>query len=148
MIILKKTRSEVKVPVTRKWYATLRHLKMYQRTKFGIPTSMKIGDMLRTRSETDGRTVRLLNDFRSSFGGIKQIKRRVAYCTTSNSYDYMSSVTAMFDQLSLRPLEQRRAVPLTDYVQPTHKVFRYCHSMTFRQFQTNMLIFPMECPSR
>ena len=52
-----------------------------------------------------------------------------------------------------RTLEQRRAdarlclfykmihgivaVPLPDYVQPTHRVSRYCHSMTFRQIHTN-----------
>ena len=59
MIIL-KTRSEVKVTVTRKWYATLRRPKMHPHTKFGIPTSKNIGDMDRTRSRMDGRTVRLL----------------------------------------------------------------------------------------
>ena len=57
--IILKTRSEVKVKVivTRKWYATLRHPKMYPHIKFGIPTSKNIGDMhqtmqfLETRSE-------------------------------------------------------------------------------------------------
>ena len=55
--IILKTRSEVKVKVivTRKWYATLRHPKMYPHTKFGIPTSKNIGDMDRTRKR-DGRT--------------------------------------------------------------------------------------------
>ena len=61
----------VKVTVTRKWYATLRHPKMHPHTKFGIPTSKNIGDMHRTRSGTDGRTVRLLYASQSSFGGIK-----------------------------------------------------------------------------
>ena len=53
-----KTKSEVKVKVTvtRKWYATLRHPKMHPHTKFGIPTSKNIGDMHRTRSGTDGGT--------------------------------------------------------------------------------------------
>ena len=57
MIIL-KTRSEVKVKVTvtRKCSATLRHPKMHPHTKFGIPTSKNIGDMHRTRSGTDTRT--------------------------------------------------------------------------------------------
>ena len=58
MIII-KTRSEVKVTVTRKWYATLRHPKMYPHTKFGIPNSKNIGDMDQTRKRdgrTDGRT--------------------------------------------------------------------------------------------
>ena len=56
MIIL-KTRSEVKikVTVTRKWYATLRHHKMYPLTKFGIPISKNMGDKDRTR-KPDGRT--------------------------------------------------------------------------------------------
>ena len=82
MIIL-KTRSEVKVTVTRKWYETLRHPKVYPHTKFGIPTSKNIGDMDRTRKRdgrtdgrtdrlTDGRTVRLLYASQSSFGGIKK----------------------------------------------------------------------------
>ena len=79
-----KTRSEVKVKVTvtQKWYATLRHPKMYPHTEFGIPTSKNIGDMDRTRKRdgrtdgrtdglTDGRTVRLLYASQSSFGGIK-----------------------------------------------------------------------------
>ena len=49
--IILKTRSEVKVKVTvtQKWYATLRHPKMYPHTKFGIPISKNIGDMLRTQ---------------------------------------------------------------------------------------------------
>ena len=43
-------RSEVKfkVTVTQIWYATLRHPKMYPHTKFEIPTSNNIRDMLRT----------------------------------------------------------------------------------------------------
>ena len=50
---------KVKVTVTRKWYATLRHPQMTPHTKFGIPTSKNIGDMDRTRKRdgrTDGRT--------------------------------------------------------------------------------------------
>ena len=47
-----ETRSEVKFKVTQLWYATLRHPKMYLHTKFEIPTSNNIRDMLRTtRSE-------------------------------------------------------------------------------------------------
>ena len=79
---------------------------------------------------------------------LEKIQRRAARWTTNN-YDYRSSVTAMIDQLGGRTLEQRRAdallclfykivyglvaVPLPDYIQPTHRVSRYCHSMTFRQ---------------
>ena len=73
--IILKTRPEVKVTVTRNWYATLSHPKMHPHTKFGIPTSKNIGDMHWTRSgtdgRTDGRTVRLLYASQSSFGGIK-----------------------------------------------------------------------------
>ena len=29
------------------------------------------------------------------------------------------------------------AVPLPDYIQPTHRISRYCHSMTFRQIHTD-----------
>ena len=36
-IFLKKTRSEVKVTVTHKWYKTLHHSKMHSHTKIGIP---------------------------------------------------------------------------------------------------------------
>ena len=42
-----KTTSDVKVTVTQKWYMTLRHPKMHLHTKFGIPTSKNIRDMLR-----------------------------------------------------------------------------------------------------
>ena len=44
-----KPRSEVKVTVTRKWYMTLRHPKMHPHTKFGIPNSKNIKDMLGTQ---------------------------------------------------------------------------------------------------
>ena len=48
MIIL-KTRSEVKVTVTRKWYMTPCFPKMHPHTKFGIPNSKNIRDMLGTQ---------------------------------------------------------------------------------------------------
>ena len=48
MIIL-KTRSEVKVTVTQKWYVTLHHPKMHPHTKFGIPTSKNVRYMLWTQ---------------------------------------------------------------------------------------------------
>ena len=44
-----ETRSEVKVTVTQGWYATLCHPKMHAHTKFGIPTSNNIRDMVRAR---------------------------------------------------------------------------------------------------
>ena len=49
--IILKTRSEVtvKVTVTRKWYMTLRYPKMHPHTKFGIPNSKNIRDMLWTQ---------------------------------------------------------------------------------------------------
>ena len=83
---------------------------------------------------------------------LEKIQRRAARWTTSN-YDTRSSVTAMLNQLGWRTLEQRRAdarlclfckivyglvaVPLPNYVQPTHRISRYCHSMTYRQIQTS-----------
>ena len=85
---------------------------------------------------------------------LEKIQRRAARWTTSN-YDTRSSVSAMLNQLGWRTLEQRRAdarlclfykivyglvaVPLPNYVQPTHRVSRYCHSMTYRQ----ILFFPL-----
>ena len=68
------TRSEIKVTVTRKWYATLIHPKMHPQTKFGIPTSKNIGDMYRTRSWMDGRTDGQSDYYmppKSPFGGYK-----------------------------------------------------------------------------
>ena len=52
-IIILKTRSEVTVTVTQKWYATLGHPKKHPHTKFGIHTSKNIEVMqiLETRSE-------------------------------------------------------------------------------------------------
>ena len=45
-----ETRSEVKfkITVTQLWYATLRQFKMHPHTKFEIPTSNNIRDMLWT----------------------------------------------------------------------------------------------------
>ena len=47
--IILKTRSEVKVTVTQKWYLTLHHPKMHLHTKFGNPISKNIGDMHQTQ---------------------------------------------------------------------------------------------------
>ena len=44
-----ETRSEVKATVTQLWYATLRHPKMHPYTKFEIPTSNNMRDILKTR---------------------------------------------------------------------------------------------------
>ena len=83
---------------------------------------------------------------------LEKIQRRAARWTVNN-FDNRSSITAMLDQLGWRSLEQRRAdarlclfykivyglvaVPLPEYVQPTHRVSRYCHSITFRQIHTS-----------
>ena len=82
---------------------------------------------------------------------LEKIQRRAARWRTSN-YDYRSSVSAMLDQLGRRSPAQRRAdarlclfykiihglvaVPFPDNIKPTHRVSRYCHSMTFRQIHT------------
>ena len=47
--IILKTRSEVKVTVTQKWYVTPHHPKMHLQTKFVIPISKNIGDMHETQ---------------------------------------------------------------------------------------------------
>ena len=47
--IILKTRSEVKVTVTRKWNMTLCHPTMHLHIKFGIPISKNIGDMHQTQ---------------------------------------------------------------------------------------------------
>ena len=47
--IILKTRSEVKVTVTKKKHVTPRHPKMHLLTKFGIPISKNIGDMHQTQ---------------------------------------------------------------------------------------------------
>ena len=99
--------------MTRKWYATLPHPKMYPHTKFGIPTSKNKGDMDRTRKRdghTDGRTVRLLYASQSSFGGIKialkktnyriMIVKSIAEC--SSMLQYFRPLLSY--HLSLRPL--------------------------------------------
>ena len=43
-----ETRSDVKVTETQGWYSTLHHPKMHPHTKFGIPTSNNVRDILRT----------------------------------------------------------------------------------------------------
>ena len=100
--------------MTRKWYATLRHPKMYPHTKFGIPTSKNIGDMDRTRKRdgrtdgrtdgltdglTDRRTVRLLYASQSSFGGIKMYIWR---CCFFLKPQVVSSMQALSSGLSYR----------------------------------------------
>ena len=71
---------------------------------------------------------------------------------TLNDYARTTSVTSLQSQLNWQTLEERRsvarlclfykivnglvAVPLPDYMQPTHRISRYCHSMTFRQIHT------------
>ena len=83
IVITIKTKAEVKVTVTRKWYAVLCHPKMHPHTKFGIPTSKNIGDMHLTRSGRDGQTVRLLYASQSSFGGITSQSMLILYLKLS-----------------------------------------------------------------
>ena len=82
---------------------------------------------------------------------LEKVQRRAARWTTS-SFDYRSSTTEIVNNLGWRTLEQRRAdarlclfykivhglvaVPLPDYIQPSNRISRYCHSMTFRQLHT------------
>ena len=71
---------------------------------------------------------------------------------TLNDYARSSSVTLMRNQLNWQSLEERRsvarlclfykivngllAVPIPDYIQPSLRTSRYCHSMTFRRIHT------------
>ena len=79
------------------------------------------------------------------------VQRRAARWTL-NDYAGTTSVTSLMAQLGWQTLEQRRsvarlclfykivnglvAVPLPDYIQPAHRISRYCHYMTFRQIHT------------
>ena len=52
-MIFLKSRPDVKVTVTQKWYKSLHHPKMHSHTKFGIPISKYAPDtsIIKTRSE-------------------------------------------------------------------------------------------------
>ena len=83
---------------------------------------------------------------------LEKVQRRAARWTTSN-FDYRSSTTATVDKLGWRTLELRRAdarlclffkivhglvaVPPPECIEPSNRISRYCHSMTFRQLQTS-----------
>ena len=82
---------------------------------------------------------------------VEMVQRRAARWTL-NDYARTTSVTSLQSQLNWQTLEERRsvarlclfynivnglvAVPLPDYMQPRHRISRYCHSMTFRQIHT------------
>ena len=82
---------------------------------------------------------------------VEMVQRHAAPWTL-NDYARTTSVTSLQSQLNWQTLEERRsvarlclfykivnglvAVPLPDYMQPTHRISRYCHSMTFRQIHT------------
>ena len=76
-----------------------------------------------------------------------EIVQRRAARWTMNDYARTTSVTSVLHQLGWQTLGARRsvadktvnglvAVPLSEYIQPTHRISRYCHSMTFRQIHT------------
>ena len=82
---------------------------------------------------------------------IEMVQTRAARWTT-NDNARTTSVTSLLHQLGWQTLGERRsvvrlclfhkvvngivAVPLPDYSQPSHRISRYCHSMTFRQIHT------------
>ena len=82
---------------------------------------------------------------------VEIVQRRAAQWTL-HDYARTTSVTSLLSQLNWHTLEERRSVarlclfykiinglvamPLPDYIQPTHRISRYCHSMTFRQIHT------------
>ena len=79
------------------------------------------------------------------------VQRRAARWTLSD-YSRSTSVSSLLCQLNMQTLEKRRsvarlclfykivhclvAIPIPDYIQPNHRISRYCHSMTFRQIHT------------
>ena len=65
-----KTRSEVKVTVTLKWYETLSHPMMHPHTKFGIPASNNIGYSNGHKAGQMDSAITIYGS-QSSFGGIK-----------------------------------------------------------------------------
>ena len=82
---------------------------------------------------------------------VEMVQRRAARWTLSD-YARATSVTSLQTQLNWQTLEERRyvarlclfykivndllAVPLPVYMQPTHRISRYCYYMTFRQIHT------------
>ena len=82
---------------------------------------------------------------------VEMVQRRAARWTMN---DYArTSVSSLLHELDSQTFEERRsvarlclfykvvnglvAVPLPDYIQPrTHRISKYCHSMTFRQIHT------------
>ena len=99
--------------------------------------------------------------FKEKILQLEKVQRRAARCTTS-SFDYRSSVTAIVNDLGWRTLEQRRAdprlclffkivhglvaLPLPDYIHPSNRISRYCHSMTFRQLHTSTSYYKYSFP--
>ncbi|MES9880859.1 MAG: reverse transcriptase family protein [Sedimenticola sp.] len=83
---------------------------------------------------------------------IEMVQRRAARWTV-NDYSRQSSVTDMLSSLGWCSLQDRRtqarlclfykivnslvAIPLPQHIQPSNRISRYCHSMTFRQIHTN-----------
>ena len=97
---------------------------------------------------------------------VEMVQRRAALWTLSD-YDRTTSITSLQTHFNWQTLEERRsmahlclfnkivnglvAVPLPDYMQPIHRISRYCHSMTFRQIHTGIPILstgpPCQCCS-
>ena len=82
-----------------------------------------------------------------------EMVQRCAARWTMNDYARTTSVSSLLHELDWQTLAERRsvarlclfykvvnglvAVPLPDYIQPrTHRISKYCHSMTFRQIHT------------
>ena len=82
---------------------------------------------------------------------VEMVQRRAARWTL-HDFARTTNITAFLSQLNWQTLEESRsvarlclfykiinglvAVPLPDYIQPTHRISRYCHFMTFRQIAT------------
>ena len=62
--------------MTRKWYMTLGYPKMNPHTKFGLPNSKNIRDMLRTHIAPDKAAYCVFTQFRGPENAIKFISVR------------------------------------------------------------------------
>ena len=132
MITIKtKSEIEVKVTVTRKWYATLCHPKMHLHTKFGIPTSKNIGDMHRTLSGMDGRTVRLLCASQSSLGGIKSLRTMTSHKSSHPAFGSGELITGNASITEHKPNYDTTKIQISMYTIKLGKRFKCILAVEF-----------------
>ena len=82
-------RSELKVTVTDKWYATICHPKMHPHTKFGIPTLNIIGNMAGTRIKQTYSSPNRNSTSRGLINNIKLLLQNISFpALKSNCLDH------------------------------------------------------------